>query len=350
MLLIIMFHFVYHGNFYFQKQSLNHLWVIFWMAAGKVGVNIFVLISGYFMSSQSRFSGYKISKLWLQIFFYSALFLVLFTSTIQTPVHSQIILDNLMPVTYGTYWFVTAYFVMYLLAPGINILIRNVSHIQYKKMLLLLTFIWCIIPSFFDSQFGSNSVLWFIYLYLLAGYCRKYLPSGKAVYYITGAVLCWLVSFLLALRVVGGTDSQIFHQPKLLIEHLLAMNNLLVLLISWFLFMGFKALKIAPNKLINLIATSTFGIYLIHDNIFMRSYLWEYLFKNNSYTQSNWLIPYSIGVVLLVFIVCSAIELIRILLLERSYTPLLKCIVALFYKWRRKIFSLRFLNTLKKPN
>ncbi len=78
--------------------------------------------------------------------------------------------------------------------------------------------------------------------------------------------------------------------------------------------------------MINIISSATFGGYLIHDNDIIRTLLWKTLFKNSSYADSQYLIPYTIFEIVVVFVVCTAIELIRIYTIEKIYIKRLDCI------------------------
>ena len=67
------------------------------------------------------------------------------------------------------------------------------------------------------------------------------------------------------------------------------------------------------NKLIDIIASHTLGIYLIHDNEFMREYMYKNIFKmtidNNWFTTS---MLYKLPIyILVVFIACLTIEVLR---------------------------------------
>ena len=73
-------------------------------------------------------------------------------------------------------------------------------------------------------------------------------------------------------------------------------------------------MKERKNKIINLIASSTFGVYLIHDNPYIRNYIWKELFKVSSYINSPYLFLYSILITFSIFIVCTLIDLIRYLI------------------------------------
>lgn len=87
--------------------------------------------------------------------------------------------------------------------------------------------------------------------------------------------------------------------------------------------MFFKNVNIPYNKYINIIGASTFGVLLIHANSdTMRRWLWKDMLDNaGHYTDEYfWIRP--IVAVLLIFVVCIAIDVIRIRLLERPFFEL----------------------------
>ena len=73
MIMIIAHHFSFHGGFKFSSDTITatRFWVQFLLIGGKIGVNIFMLISGYFLVSARSLKTNKVLKLWLQIFTYS---------------------------------------------------------------------------------------------------------------------------------------------------------------------------------------------------------------------------------------------------------------------------------------
>lgn len=92
-----------------------------------------------------------------------------------------------------------------------------------------------------------------------------------------------------------------------------------VLLISLSLFMAFATMKMNYYKWINVIASATFGVYLIHDSGIIKPLLWIDVFKNARYQESLMIIPYSIIVVAIVYIVCTIIDLIRQMVFEKPF-------------------------------
>ena len=74
MFCIIICHFATHGGFKFDNKviDISRLWWNFIEMGGNLGVDVFVLISGYYLiNSKKRGYLFKILKLWGQIVFYS---------------------------------------------------------------------------------------------------------------------------------------------------------------------------------------------------------------------------------------------------------------------------------------
>ena len=97
-----------------------------------------------------------------------------------------------------------------------------------------------------------------------------------------------------------------------------------MVLLSCTLFLGFKNLKIPYVGIINWVAAATFGVYLLHDSPYIRCLLWHDLFRNAAFTTSPWLIPFSIGAIVLVFAVCTLVERLRMLIFGRWFDHLLE--------------------------
>ena len=83
-------------------------------------------------------------------------------------------------------------------------------------------------------------------------------------------------------------------------------------------FMFFKGLKMKYYKWINVIASTTFGVLLIHANSdTMRQWLWKDTLHNADVYYTDYACLYSVVAVLVVFIVCSVIDFVRINTIEK---------------------------------
>ena len=132
---------------------------------------------------------------------------------------------------------------------------------------------------------------------------------------------CVSVAFLDECHCVG--NSQSLHRKRGICYYFVADSNKVLALItgvSTFLF--FKNLKIGYSKAINTIAASTFGVLLIHANSdTMRRWLWGDVCNNVGAYQEGNIIIHAIASVMVIYFVCTIIDMIRNRLIEQ---PLIK--------------------------
>lgn len=326
MLLIIICHFSTHGGFQFPSGELtvNRLWTQCLTFGGNLGVNIFVLISGYFLIGSAGFRTDKALKLALQILTYSVLFLAVFTLAGANPYGIRTAINCFFPITYSCWWFASIYFVLYLISPYLNKLLRGLDKQDYQKMLALLTVCWCVIPTLFGSAYGSSYLLWFAYLYAVSAYIRLHVETIAI-----GPRAAFLGAFAAMLTAGAAFVISDLFETKLpsaanLAVYVIHLQRLPTVLTALFLFLGFLQIDIGCNRAVNQISSATFGVYLIHENNFVRPFLWGTLFRNASFADSPVLIPYSLMAALVVFLCCTLIELFRIAVLEKHYMGLVK--------------------------
>ena len=78
----------------------------------------------------------------------------------------------------------------------------------------------------------------------------------------------------------------------------------------------FKDMKVGHLKWVNMIAGGTFGVYLIHENVFMRQLLWPHFdFVFNSGVAL--VIPFALVGTVGIFVVLAAVDIVRLNLLEK---------------------------------
>lgn len=348
MIIIIAHHFSYHSGFMFDNDTItiNRLYVQFIQIGGKIGVNVFVLISGYFLISAKSIKMNKVIKIWMQIFTYSSIIYVIFIATGIEPFTIKKLISHCFPVTFSQWWFASTYFVLYLISPYINVLLNSLNKKNYQHFLVSLTVLWCIIPTFTSKSFESNRLLWFIYLYACAGYMKRFnlKTKVKGIVYILLALAITILTFFSAVVFdVLGTKISVFVDHA---TYFYGMQMIPILIISILLFVGFSKLNIGYNRIINIIASTTFGVYLIHDNSYIRLLLWETIFKNASYQNSSLLIPYSLFVIAIVFSLCVIIELARTYLLEKHYINAINFVAKKADVCKEKFFSLRIFDKI----
>ena len=114
-------------------------------------------------------------------------------------------------------------------------------------------------------------------------------------------------------------------------------NNPFVVIqtIAYFAFFGTLSIK---SKLINKISALTIGVYLIHDNNFVRALIYDALKINNGPIYSYKFIIYVIIISIVIYICCLIIEWLRQLLFKFVYN------LKISYKIREKYYN--FINSI----
>ena len=123
---ILISHFATHGKFNYDTTviSIPRLWWYFIEMGGKFGVNIFVMISGYFLiiDKSGLLNLKRILKFWGQVFFYSTAIYLVFTLSGIVEFSVGSFIKSFFPITCDTWGFASTYFVLYLIHPFLQLL------------------------------------------------------------------------------------------------------------------------------------------------------------------------------------------------------------------------------------
>lgn len=280
MLMILVLHYNSHADVLLQlgvpADSVN---IVATILEGFciTGLNVYVFLSGYFLSCSKIRPG-KLLQLICQVYFYTILISVAMMLVGTYVVHTNDsifkLVQYLFPISSEHYWFVTAYVIMYVFAPVMNAAVDTLSRKQIKYVILGLLLWFCFIKSFVPVMFVTDNYGydygWFLCLYLIAAYIRKYdvtlfVNAGRSA-------LVFAVSSLII-----GVMSIALHYYNLQFGNLnyysgvpIHLNFIFTLTGSLGLFSCFRHIEIKEGKIadiIRFIAPFTFGVYLLHMHI-----------------------------------------------------------------------------------
>ncbi|MDD4689317.1 MAG: acyltransferase [Eubacteriales bacterium] len=323
MLLIVAHHYVVTsgltavgGPVYADALSSKSIYLLLYGAWGKIGINCFVLITGYFMC-KSNITLKKFMKLFLEIMFYkiviSAIFLI-------TGYQSFSIVDfarDIIPFRNIAQNFTGCYVVFFLTIPFLNILVNNLTEKQHLKLLALVGFIYVFFGTVPGFSVRMNYVSWYIVLYFIGSYIRLY---PKEIFNQT-KLWGWLTLVfvgLSALSVVACAWLGTIIERNTAYYFVTDSNTFLAVATGVCSFMFFKNLKIKNSKFINTVAASTFGVLLIHSNSdTMRNWLWIDILKNVEMYDNGMVYIHSVLSVVGIFAICIIIDIIRIRIIEK---------------------------------
>ena len=319
-LFIISFHCAWEGGFEYTDFCFNKFLVESFHMLGELGVNLFILISGYHMIHGS-FKIKKLITLLLEVQFYNWICVFLCVHFGTLTLDKRTVFINFFPVAEYKYWFATVYILLYLLSPYINKLILCLSQREFQQMLLICLIIFCIFPTIYgalkndtETLFYYNRFIWLLIVYMIGAYIRLYPPVkyvtplkwlgvSAFIFFFMECAIYVLERFQPFFNKVGIVGGNYFWRP----------NTIPMASLSISLFLCFRFLKLKPLKSVNLLASTTFGIYLLHDGQ-LNFYMWQVLFKTPEYAFSHKLIFYIPLCVLLIFVTGACVDLLRQLL------------------------------------
>lgn len=294
----------------------NYTTTGFLMTLTAVAVNVYILITGYFMINSS-YKWNKIPHIWLQVAFYSFIITLIIKFANAEDIGLKSLLLSGFPIFNDKYWFVTKYLGLIAIAPFLSKLIQALSCKEYKILLIILFVLNIYLFPYFsygNIYSGRDSFLLFIFLFLVGGYIRKYNPFTKwATLFGRSFIL-----YCIVITIVYITKEYLLHifshkTTEMGISLVFLGNNSFTFFSAVLLFLWAKHHTFSKNKFVNWIvkiAPFTFGVYLIHDNEHIRKLLWEAL-NLPTLIDNPMLLPILIGISILIFVACLLVDYIR---------------------------------------
>ncbi len=312
MLCIVAHHYSVHGKFSFDTSivSMNRVLVQILSLGGKLGVNCFVLITGYFSCKNSQFRWKGIIKFFIQVTIFSIVIYCISWATSASEFGIKSLLCAVCPLIWGGWWFASTYFVLILFSPFINKFILSVPQKSLLSVIILMGFLWPFMNTFLKTTMQCSNLTWFVFLYLFAAYIRLYSPRFFNDQRIQIALFILATSIIVGSVLVFdilGTRYGFFASHALYFS---STYKLPLVLQSVTLFCLFKNLKLKDSKLINFIAAAMFGVYLIHDHSLSRPFLWVNIFKNATFQDSPYLIVHALVAIAVVFVVSTCVSVL----------------------------------------
>ena len=324
-LFIILHHIAVHGNwgnggvFFPDELTFNAFFLQTILPLGKIGVNLFVLISGYFLIESTKDTWPKIVRLWLEMLFYSIVISIAFIFIDNREFTAREIVSIFTPILSNTWWFASTYILLFALSPFINRMIRGCDEVMHLKLIVGLVILWVIIPFLINIWLELSNLCWFITLYIIAAYIRLYPGRFRMISrnYLLVAFVFFTVLMIIAYWIdVSGFYSEFWsiYNP---IDHNNMQNSPFALIISICIFLAFRGWDIGYHKIVNIIAGTIFGIYLIHDHPLVRGWIYSDVFDCLGHTGSEYLVPYVFMMMTAIFISCMVIEFVRKTIMDK---------------------------------
>lgn len=242
-------------NFY-SAFAMNFLKAIFVCA-----VNVYVLISGYFLSASNKRNLVKVLELLILTISLNGLVYIVSSNNFSFGGFLYSLIPN--------NWFVLLYVALYLISPFLNIIVEKLNKKQYLIMLGICLALFSVYPTivgFIESvthssqlgtstigMYGSQSgytIVNFVLMYLLGGFIKKF---GINQFNTRNVSLLLLICFasILGLMYVDGGTAEAYCNPFVIFEAVTV-------------FILFAKVNLKTIKPILWLSQASFMVYLTH--------------------------------------------------------------------------------------
>ena len=275
---------------------------------GVWGNSLFFICSAWFLLKTTAYKKKKWFFMLVEIWTVSIIILIITYVILHGEISTIIILKSVFPTLFANNWYMTCYLLFYPISPILNYVIGRMD----KKQLFRSTFTLAVLYIFLDFIkgdwfFPSPLILWGA-IYFLVAYMQKYLIAladnihKNLIFILVNAAgsIC-----LILLTELGGLHIHLLSEKMM---HWANNCN------PFIIFMSIGMFNVARNIhfkscFINRISSLSLLIYVIHENLILRTYLrpamWNYVYVNFGYTNLiGWV--FVLALIIFIFGICAA--------------------------------------------
>ena len=291
-------------------------------SAGRIATNVFLLLGCWFLVDAPRFRGEQWLRLWALVFCYSAP-LTLWMLAIGR-VGAADAVKGFLPFFGRPLWFASAWLTLLLLAPFLHGA-RSLDPRRSAALSATLLLVLSLNATFRDTRAGYFADLpWFPAMYLLVAH----LKHKTSFFRRAPRWGCLLAALALYAALVGvkvaasrpGAGSIVLRASVLASVWLDDLKSLPNLLCALGVFTFFAKTDLGVVPFVNALARPAFAVYVGHQVPAFISYLWFGVCR----TTIWWKSPHALVIAILctfgVYLAFSAIEALRVRLIEPLYT------------------------------
>ena len=287
---------------------------------GKLGVMIFFTISAWYLCMEKQPTMKKaLKRVWIlerEVLFYSLGLLVVCYIFARQYVTKPKIIYSIFPTISGReWWYVTAYVIFLLICPSLTKGLRAIGKGAHASLCVVFVIGWGIIAGLMPLgvlQSQYDGFINFLFIYVLVAFYRWYLDDFSArtawLMVVIGASI--LAISILGIQLLGSQlGSDLLRSKSTYLSQTCV--KLPMLLIGFGIMLLFE-MKYLFNKVINSIASTTFGVYLIHEHQCVIDPLWrDSKFSLGRFYDSPYVFAFLLTVIISVFVVAMLIDYIR---------------------------------------
>ena len=315
------------GIAYAKEGSLNFYILYFLESLFVCGVNLFMIISGYFMCESKKRNIWKPIELIIQVILFSEVLYIGKVLAGNTVFSIKNFVAMLLPANY----FVIFYCLVFILSPFINVMIEHLS-MKFFRLLIIISFaVFSVYPTIIDvfgelrgseyvglSSIGAYGSQWgytivnFVLMYLIGAFIRKWNREivNVSILKLIGGLLGCIAIIMAWARI---NDRIGFFSERSAWEYC----NPFVILEAAIILCIFLRIDFGKNKVLNKLAEATFTVFLFHQ-VFIRHLKIEEFVTGNTALM----ILHIIVCPVIIYLVCFGVHWIYHLIMNPIFKAL----------------------------
>ncbi len=304
---------------------------------GSWGNAIFFISSAWFLLDSKKVNTRKWLYMLLEVWVISVIIAGLFMVLHNGRVPMTLIIRSIMPNIFSNNGYITLYLLFYPIHVYLNKLINLLEKRAHFRIATSMFILYYVINYLHGGKFSASGLIYWVNIYLIVAYIKKYLPSFVAnkkkniIILIASIVLFYSLIFLT--NVIGLRVNTFNDKPL----HWASSNNPFLLIASICLVCLALNCKLM-SRTINYISSLSLLIYIIHENIFLRTYtrplILEYIHNHYNYSK---IVLWVLLLAIIILFVSILSSIIYKLVLEKGIKRLAEKIHNQFTGWYGKL-------------
>lgn len=274
MLMIVGFHYVLNGDgVWISKQPISvskFTYQMIYMSGGWIGDFIFFVISVWYLLDRDLSLRSSLRRIWIlerELLFWSLTLLAVTIWLRQEGIYSEGIrswvVRSMLPLSMDVWWYPTSYALFLLFMPFLVRGARALGRDMHKRLALICLILWGflgLVPKI-NYNLSTHSVFVFIYWFILISYYRWYMHAltVKQCWRLIAAGVAVMLLYWSATNILFAWTGKMAKAQIFIFNHW----KLPTMMIGFGIFLLVVRTHFY-NRVVNFIAASAFGVYLIH--------------------------------------------------------------------------------------
>lgn len=282
---------------------------------GVLGNSVFFICSAWFLLKSKNWNKKKWLFMVIEIWVVSIVIFIITYIILHGNISIGIIISSLFPTTFGNNWYMTCYLLFYPIHPILNSIVNMMNQRQLFRSTLVMVFLYVFMNFINCSWFFLSAIILWITIYFAIAYMQKYLMSF--VDNIRENIILFIIGVIGFIGIILITDICGLYSQVLSDKVMRWVNNCNPFLLAMSIAMFNIARNIHfKNRFINYISKLSLLIYIIHENIILRTYfrpaMWNYVYKRFGYSDViQWV--FIISFIIFIFgILCSILYVLTL--------------------------------------